>query len=92
MVYLNYLWPFVSWSVCVLSVIPSGHTQHCSAMSCHRVSYRRVLLNLYDADGFCRAKPGVKQAAVRQPIRLVWDMSGDLEVKVQRALTISEQV
>lgn len=50
-----------------------------------------VLLELFDADGFCRPTPDVKQAAVRQPVRLVWDMSDDLEVKVQRALTISQQ-
>ncbi|KAI0232984.1 Carnitine O-palmitoyltransferase 1, liver [Lamellibrachia satsuma] len=50
-----------------------------------------VLKDLFDADGYCRPIPDITQAGIRQPIRLVWDMSSDLEIKVDRALTISQQ-
>ena len=49
-------------------------------------------MDLFDADGYCQPIPDITQAGIRQPIRLVWDMSSDLEIKVDRALTISQQV
>ncbi|KAI0215786.1 Carnitine O-palmitoyltransferase 1, liver, partial [Lamellibrachia satsuma] len=50
-----------------------------------------VLMDLFDADGYCQPILDITQSGIRQPIRLVWDMSSDLEIKVDRALTISQQ-
>ena len=49
-------------------------------------------MDLFDKDGFCRPTTDIKQTGVRQPVRLVWEMTGDLEVKVDRALTFSRRV
>lgn len=53
----------------------------------------RVLEKLFDENGYCMPfSRSFKQAKVKQPQRLVWEVSPDLEVSINEAVKFSQMV